>query len=135
MKKEIAIALILIIASSCTKNPLIGVWTQDQKTVYLYDGQLLALKNFCFNDDGSGARWVSFPTEKDLTPGPLDPFNWYSENNELYIYDKYGNYKVKYTILDNQLIIYYNDDENEIFNRNDNVNLDSLKDSNMHKSK
>lgn len=130
----IMLPLIFISCSDGKKNPLVGTWVQDEKSVHLHsEEEILFLQNMIFMEDGTGARWSTSPKIEDDTPGGGEMFKWSATENQIDIYTTNRKDQLKYSIINSQLIVYGEDNNGITFNRASGANIDSLKNAGMFK--
>lgn len=123
------LAMMLPMVVSCSdddKNPLVGIWVQDENSVFVYDGQIKSLHNMIFNEDGTGGHWTSFPKEYGFEDTGWRTFNWVDENGHLTLYSNGEKQSFDYTITDGKLVI-HNEGETDIYVEKDEKSVDSLR--------
>lgn len=112
--------------SSGEKNPLVGVWIQDEHSIFVHDGEIKGFHNMIFNADGTGGYWVSFPKEYGFEDGGWRTFNWVDENGHVTLYSNGEKGMFDYTVTDGKLVI-HNDGETDIYIERDKETVDSLR--------
>ena len=116
------------------KNPLVGTWVQDEKSVHLHhEEEMLLLQNIVFMEDGSGVRWFTSPEYENNTPGGGELFKWSATESQIDIYAKSRKTQLGYAVINGQLIVYDENNSSIAFNRVSDANIDSLKKVGMFK--